>query len=101
MLRRMLNLSAWRDKRGKCSLRRTPGAAVWMVRKGPRYSSGASGFGSNVSTCDGPPPIHRTMQARAAGRAPEFAAWARARSKSGKAIPSVDRAPTLRKSRRL
>jgi hypothetical protein len=40
---------------GTSSEKRTPVVAVWMVVNSPRMSSGASGFGSNVSSCDGAP----------------------------------------------
>jgi hypothetical protein len=44
-----------RANRGKCSVTRTPGRAVGMVANSPRISGGASGFGSKLSMCDGPP----------------------------------------------
>jgi hypothetical protein len=40
------NLSAMRAWRGRISLIRIPGTLVEMARQGPRYSAGASGFGS-------------------------------------------------------
>src|SRR5439155_298423 len=41
--------------RGRCSQKRTPGIFVCVVPYSPRMPSGAPGFGSNVSCCDGPP----------------------------------------------
>src|SRR5262249_28473735 len=40
---------------GNNSQKRTPGIRVGMVPNGPRYSSGAFGFGSQVSSWLGPP----------------------------------------------
>jgi hypothetical protein len=40
---------------GRCSQTRTPGTTVAIVWYSPRISAGASGLGSNVSRCDGPP----------------------------------------------
>ena len=41
--------------RGSNSVKWTPGVLVGMTPKGPRYSIGASGFGSNVSNWLGAP----------------------------------------------
>src|SRR6187455_145432 len=38
-----------------------PGTLVWIGRKAPRTSSGASGLGSNVSCCGGPPASQRKI----------------------------------------
>ena len=40
---------------------RTPGSCVWMTPNGPRFSSGRSGLGSQVSIWLGPPAIHSRM----------------------------------------
>src|SRR5262249_14244395 len=49
--------------RGISSLTRSPGVRVAMVPKPPRISAGASGLGSNVSCCGGPPTRPETMTA--------------------------------------
>src|SRR6266849_6491985 len=49
---RLLRAANW----GNSSEKRRPGVRVAMVEKGPRYSDGALGLGSNMSTWLGPPP---------------------------------------------
>ena len=44
-----------------------PGTAVAIGSNGPRYSTGASGFMSNVSRWLGPPQSQSTITARAGG----------------------------------
>ncbi len=56
------SLSACRAVRGNSSLKRMPGTFVLIGLNGPRISAGASGLGSNVSCCGGPPWSHRKMQ---------------------------------------
>ena len=52
-----------------------PGTLVAIGRNGPRISSGASGFMSQVSSCDGPPTRNSRMQlmSRSLATAPEAA----------------------------
>src|SRR5207248_9815063 len=47
--------SAIRATCGNNSATRTPGTFVGIDANGPRNSDGASGFGSQVSRCEGPP----------------------------------------------
>lgn len=65
-----------------CSENWTPGTAVGMALNSPRYSTGASGLGSNVSKCVGPPSIQMRMHdlAFAAGLLTASAANPRARN---------------------
>ena len=46
---------------GRCSQMRTPGSLVGMTPNGPRFSSGRSGLGSQVSMWLGPPAIQSRM----------------------------------------
>ena len=55
MVRTRADLSIHLAAVGSSSEKRTPGRVVGMVPNSPRMSSGASGFGSNVSSCAGPP----------------------------------------------
>ena len=84
-------LSSRRAMPGRCSHTRTPGRAVWMVENSPRYSTGASGFGSRVSCWAGPPHKKIKMQAFA------FPVGARLNSRpcssEGRLIPNRGRAP--------
>ena len=48
---------------GRCSQNLTPGTRVAIVPKGPRVSTGASGFGSHVSRWLGPPESQNRMTA--------------------------------------
>src|SRR5262245_47894973 len=52
---------------GSNSVNRTPGIRVAMVAKGPRYSTGAFGLGSNRSRWLGPPPSQTSKTDRAFG----------------------------------
>ena len=47
---------------GKSSLTSSPGTDVEIGPNSPRISAGASGFGSHVECCDGPPIRNSTMQ---------------------------------------
>src|SRR5712691_3966216 len=75
-----------------------PDTQVLMCPNSPRYSAGASGLGSQVSCCGGPPRIHRMMT--------EFfrfgaALPASARSNRGSVSPAiVASAPACKKPRR-
>ena len=53
--RTMVNWSAIAAVRGSNSQNESPGTRVAMGEKTPRISAGASGLGSKVSYCDGPP----------------------------------------------
>src|SRR5262245_35767834 len=81
-----------------CSAMRMPGNVVGIVLNSPRISTGASGFGSNVSMCDGPPCIHSRMQLTCL----RFALGCSARSfrNCGNDKPIADSAPTRKKERR-
>src|SRR5580700_10620504 len=46
---------------GNRSMRLMPGTFEGFVPNSPRNSTGASGFGSHISMCDGPPRIQRMM----------------------------------------
>ena len=62
--------------RGSNSVTRKPGVRVGSVSNGPRYSAGASGFGSYVSRWL-PPPRSHTMMTAVRSRAVAAAAWRR------------------------
>src|SRR5581483_6690520 len=66
-----------------------------------RYSLGAVGFGSNVSTWVGPPPSQSQTTAVFRVGPPAPAAFDRAWSSVGRVRPVAPRAPILRKSRRV
>ena len=51
--------SAMAAVRGSSSQKRIPGTLVAIDLNSPRISAGASGLGSNVSCCGGPPWSHR------------------------------------------
>ena len=55
IVRMIASRSVMRAVCGSVSQMRMPGTFVAMDLKVPRISSGASGFGSNVSCCGGPP----------------------------------------------
>ena len=84
---------------GNSSQNRTPGMRVGMVANGPRYSSGAFGFGSKVSSWLGPPHSHSRMTAFADPglRPPDSPAPSRSASDS----PRTELAPTWRNARRV
>ena len=93
-LRTTASLSSLRASSGRCSQTRMPGSAVGMVLNSPRMPSGASGFGSNVSMCDGPPKRSSRMTALAGARCGALA----------EALPAPARNasdPALSKSRRV
>src|SRR4051794_7146442 len=62
MARRTQSLSAWRANFGKTEPKRMPGKLVGIGPNSPRISGGASGFGSQVECCGGPPIRNRTTQ---------------------------------------
>src|SRR5688572_7806059 len=57
----MAYLSARAASLGKCSLIEMPGTEVAIGLNSPRISAGASGLGSQVSSCEGPPHIKIKM----------------------------------------
>src|SRR5262249_11988803 len=94
-------LSATRAIRGKTPPISTPGTLVWTAPTTLRNSAGADILGSNVSTCEGPPPSQsQTTEVLRVGR-PWADASARARSRAGRVSPVAPRTPTLRKSLRV
>lgn|GEM_PF-605800 len=58
--RMMQSSSACRATAGRSSQNCSPGTLVAIGRNAVRISAGASGFGSNVSCCGGPPARKRT-----------------------------------------
>src|SRR4051812_50105373 len=87
---------------GSMSDRRMPLTFVGETPNSPRYSTGASGLGSHMSMCDGPPRIHRMMTD---GSRPPFVFGAEtgfdsARSSSARLRPAVPSRPARRKDRR-
>ncbi len=58
-----VNLSAIAASFGMRSPKMTPGILVFVAPYQPRTLSGASGLGSNVSCCPGPPHWWRKMTA--------------------------------------
>src|SRR6476646_4032337 len=82
---------------GKSSQKRTPGVLVGMVPNGPRYSIGAFGFGSHVSSWLGPPQSHnRTTDLAVTCVLP----YARCFRTSASESPRTLDAPTCRSARR-
>src|SRR5207248_688688 len=75
-----------------------PAAQVRVAPKGPRNSRTASGLGSHVSMCPGPPLIH-TRMTRVSVRAAAPSAWSL--SRSPRASPPTPRKPARRKLRRV
>src|SRR2546427_9669333 len=61
-LRTMVNLSLIFAHCLQCSVKITPGDFVEIVLNGPRISMGASGLGSHMSCCGGPPSRKMKMQ---------------------------------------
>ena len=61
-------LSISRACSGKSSETCTPGTAVEIALSGPRNSAGASGLGSYVSCCGGPPSSQIKITDRSPGR---------------------------------
>src|SRR3954451_18334378 len=86
-----------------CSEKCAPGTAVGIALNSPRYSSGASGLGSNVSKWVGPPSIQMRMHdfAFASRLLPPSAARARARRAVASPPPSRVPSPSCRQSRRF
>ena len=100
MARSRANRSA-RAGQARAAARRPacPGTAVAIGSNGPRYSSGASGFMSNVSRWLGPPQSQSTITLFACGResCPAFALMA---TRSARDSPIAPRPPTWRKALR-
>ena len=67
MLRIKVTRSMTFARLGKTSLIWRPGTEVAIGLNSPRTSAGASGLGSKVSMCDGPPASQIRMQFRAGG----------------------------------
>ena len=57
-----VSLSAALATRGNNSQKCIPGTLVRIGLKSPRISTGASGLGSKVSCCGGPPPRNKMIQ---------------------------------------
>ena len=98
----IVNLSSIAACFGRCSQKKTPGSRVGMTPNGPRFWSGRSGLGSQVSIWLGPPAIQSRMTALfpATGR-PASDARARRRSRSGRLSPAIPARPALSMLRRL
>src|SRR5436190_12011248 len=81
---------------GRCSQIIVPGTRVRITLKGPRFSGGRDGLGSQVSIWLGPPAIHSRMTALR-----DFAfPVARLCSSWGRPMPARPARPALRKLRR-
>ena len=88
---------------GSSSLTCRPGTLVGIEPIVPRISAGASGFGSKVSCCGGPPLRKSSTQDLARPKDEPFT-WPRpgsARSKEGSPRPSAPRPPARSHSRRV
>src|SRR5262249_55187172 len=85
---------------GNRSIRLMPGTFEGTVPNSPRYSAGASGLGSHMSICEGPPRIHKmiTEVLRAVDLATEALASRRSKSESDR--PIEPRIPAFTKLRR-
>src|SRR4051812_35300206 len=92
------NLSACLAVRGKFSEISIPGTLVLIGLYGPRISTGALGFMSKVSSCDGPPMSISKMQLTSLLA---VAPRARRLNQSVRLSPRVASAPACRKSRRF
>src|SRR5262245_8947561 len=78
-----------------------PGTLVGIAPNSPRYSIGASGFGSHVSCWLGPPRIQRMMtEFSREGDLPCVVALASQRNKSDSDNPAKPSKPAFRKLRR-
>src|SRR4051812_25904436 len=94
--------SMMRAERGRNSLMMIPGTAVLMWPNSPRYSSGASGLGSQVSCWAGPPRIQRMMTELARfGLAPAAAAIASLRNNCDRLNPPTASIPAFSNPLRL
>src|SRR5262249_32726188 len=78
----------------------TPGRLVGIAPKGPRNPRGASGFGSHVSMCPGPPLSQKRMTLRRVVT-PDAAADSRSLSRSGTVSPPSPSSPAWTKLRRV
>src|SRR5438132_3039496 len=96
----MLKWSALLASCGNNSQMRMPGTLVAIGEKRPRYSSGASGFGSQVSSWEGPPQSHKRTTDLAEPAMP-LAPAARNRSRSARDKPSTVLPPACKKARRV
>src|SRR3984957_17453522 len=96
MLRTNENLSACFAVRGKFSEISRPGTFVLIGLYGPRISTGAFGFMSNVSSWDGPPINIKRIQFVSFGG---VAAAARSANQSVRLSPRAASDPACRKSR--
>src|SRR5687767_11989390 len=97
-LRTTVNLSAMAAHFWQCSVKNVPGTFVGIVLNGPRISGGASGLGSHISCCGGPPSRKMKMQALALARG--AAAEASAASRFGSVSPASIPPPSLSMWRR-
>src|SRR5262245_36469129 len=77
----------------------TPGTEVAIGLYGPRISTGASGFMSQMSTCEGPPPI--TMKMQDFSDADACVPVSRAGNAPGRPSPSMLSPPACRSCRRV
>src|SRR5215510_6534363 len=91
-----------------CSLTKVPGMTVLIGLNSPRTFAGASGLGSQISMCDGPPwrKIITTFLADSQPRAPAYllaaaAAFARQKKKCGRLRLIRPMDPIRRSSRRV
>src|SRR5262245_17638628 len=78
----------------------TPRRLVFAAPVTERKSVGASGFGSNVSICDGPPASQSQTIEVCLANVPERTACSRARKRPGRDRAPRPNVPTRRKSRR-
>ena len=90
-----------RAVRGISSPTWTPVTDVAMGLKSPRISGGASGLGSHVSCCGGPPRWNRTMHAFALPVVAPAVRADRAPSSAGSDSPKALSPPTRSHSRRV
>src|SRR5437667_5534355 len=94
---------------GMCSTIQVPGILVLMGLNSPRMFDGASGLGSQISMCDGPPcrKIITTLLADSQPRAPAYLlaapawAWSRQKKKCGRLRPIMPMEPMRSSSRRV
>src|SRR5262245_54651375 len=97
LLRTSENRSLRAASFGSNSVKRTPGVRVAIVAKGPRYSTGAFGFGSNKSKWLGPPPNHSSSIDLAFG----VSGMGHASRRLGKDAANGATNPACRKARRV
>ena len=101
----LASLSQIVEIRGNSSQIWMPGTLVWIGLNSPRISAGASGLGSKVSCCGGPPWSQRKMTflalPKVAPRRSFVEALACDASSAGNERPSALSPPTRSNSRRL